>query len=880
MSFIGIATAAAKRGLAVYPTLPGERGPCKGSPPGWTTGATTDAEQIAEWAAKWPDYNVICVANPATSIVLDIDDPELAAKRGFPFGECENTLWVRTPGGGLHIHFSAGRYAIQIDRNRNIKLDGDLAVEYKYRAASVAAPGTVRADGGRYLIERDNQKEPIPLSVMTWLLEHSEPVRTGKTRGIPVHEDFDFDLLTDFFDVDIVDVSGIWYTPRYCPIKGDWHTNSGKPDFGAAGFAWDEDNRTLGWKDHAQSCDGANMNVKQVIEFLEEQKGEEYPYPLFADPRLHELSESDWVDMGDTEDTLGSPAAPAKKEKKIKTVDEIKTQIDEIMMLPSKPTKSSPEFMPERQKYRAVSTLIFEHMKATGRFYNCGNVMTWVDGEKREVIQVIEGSPAFQRKLIDYGVYPADKVSKAVGPFLGACATDFSTNTVYTIGNYDRAKHVLYVNEYDGKFLRIDCDGRVERCANGDHNMLFADGKAGQCVPLCADVDKVNAELESFEFAATAKGLQPGGVLQSEVLDTINYSEEGVGRENAQIILMTAILALFFHERIPSNPFIYLYGPGASMKSSIAQKIGKLLQGPYFRVTPATDEVDELKILAMNKPFLVLDEANNVKKLTNALKSIATGSMDSRRELYTTANMRETPYQARIWMTANTASLTNETISSRLMIIDAGARTEQNPYRSEFYLEWPREKRNEIWTELVQRLALVMWKLTYADQTGEGDLNVSHRMSSFFVFGQTVARQEGWEDKFLAAMRAMALRQEGASAEGNEIVDVILSLPASYNGELKSATEWAKLLPHVVPEDNVELRRNCARPGWVRYQFTSNVTVLGSRCGMKTKQKINAQKNKTNVYSFAYCAGKEQLLTDEDESSTAAVRSSEVDEVM
>jgi hypothetical protein len=82
------------------------------------------------------------------------------------------------------------------------------------------------------------------------------------------------------------------------------------------------------------------------------------------------------------------------------------------------------------------------------------------------------------------------------------------------------------------------------------------------------------------------------------------------------------------------------------------------------------------------------------------------------------------------------------------------------------------------------------------------------------------------------------------------------------------------------PEDNVELRRNCARPGWVRYQFTSNVTVLGSRCGMKTKQKINAQKNKTNVYSFTYCAGKEQLLPDEDESSTAAVRSSEADEVM
>jgi hypothetical protein len=348
---------------------------------------------------------------------------------------------------------------------------------------------------------------------------------------------------------------------------------------------------------------------------------------------------------------------------------------------------------------------------------------------------------------------------------------------------------------------------------------------------------------------------------------------------------MTAILALFFHERIPSNPFIYLYGPGASMKSSIAQKVGKLLQGPNFRVTPATDEVDELKILAMNKPFLVLDEANNVKKLTNALKSIATGSMDSRRELYTTANIRETPYQARIWMTANTASLTNETISSRLMIIDAGARTEKDPYRSEFYLEWPQEKRNAIWTELVQRLALVMWKLSYADHTGAGDLNVSHRMSSFFVFGQTVARQEGWEGKFRTTMDAMTRRQEGASMEGNDIVDLILSLPASYNNEFKTATEWAQILSHTVPEDNVELRRNAARPGWVRYQFTSNVRTLSNCTGMVVKQRVNAQKNKVNVYAFTMCAGKEPLLSDDEtgengESSTTASRGHDHEEVL
>ena len=149
-TFLEIALAAAELGLAVYPTEPGERGPKGMRATGWTTGASTDPAQIEKWAKQWPDSNCIVVANPSTSIVLDIDNPELAAKHGFPFHDCEPTLWIRTPGKGLHLHFDAGRFANQITSNRGIKLDGELAVEYKYRGSSVAAPGTVRADRGRY----------------------------------------------------------------------------------------------------------------------------------------------------------------------------------------------------------------------------------------------------------------------------------------------------------------------------------------------------------------------------------------------------------------------------------------------------------------------------------------------------------------------------------------------------------------------------------------------------------------------------------------------------------------------------------------------------------------------------------------------------------
>ncbi len=219
-------------------------------------------------------------------------------------------------------------------------------------------------------------------------------------------------------------------------------------------------------------------------------------------------------------------------------------------------------------------------------------------------------------------------------------------------------------------------------------------------------------------------------------------------------------------------------------------------------------------------------------------------------------------------MTANTASLTNETISARMMIIDAAQRTEAEPYRSEHYLEWKPELRNAIWTELIGRLRTVMCELAQADAKGEGDLAVSHRMSSFFVFGRTLARVEDWEDRFLMAMLAMENRQMGASAEDSEIAHLILKLPASYNVEykdgkmvgLRSAEEWAQILGQVVPEANAELARKVARPGWVRYMFQANTKVLTNECGLRISTTTTKAKNKIKVYGFTKCTGSQPLM--------------------
>jgi hypothetical protein len=203
-----------------------------------------------------------------------------------------------------------------------------------------------------------------------------------------------------------------------------------------------------------------------------------------------------------------------------------------------------------------------------------------------------------------------------------------------------------------------------------------------------------------------------------------------------------------------------------------------------------------------------------------------------------------------------------------MMIVDAAERTEEEPYRAEHYLRLSRKQRDDIWTEIVGRLASVMRSLAAADAAGEGDISVSHRMSSFFVMGRTVARREGWETEFLLAMNAMGERQTGAAAESNDIAYVISRLPPTYNiksvnGKMegyRTAEQWAELLPFAVPMSNVELSRKCSRPGWVRYQFKSNQHVLEKVCGMKIGSTTTPTKNKVKLYGFTKCAGRDDVL--------------------
>lgn len=511
------------------------------------------------------------------------------------------------------------------------------------------------------------------------------------------------------------------------------------------------------------------------------------------------------------------------------------------------------------QKQTDVAEAIYVSLQRTGQIYNCGGAAAWVDSETRKVLEIVPNSAKTSALLIDYGIMPETALARIVGRYIEAMATSTAKKaTIYTLAFYDRSARALYLNEHDTHFLKITADG-IQKMQNSDDDMLFADGE-DTCEPLQADLAGAVDQAKKPALSGLEDSL-----LEKYIFSELKYPDHGIGRQNARLILSLAVLGLFLRELMRQYPNVYFVGPGASLKTSLAWKIGLLLVGNKFNPTSAKTDENEVRNLLINRPFVVIDEANNLSKLENLMRMAVTGGEDTRRKLYTTDTMQTKPFQARLWMTANTDSLTNEANASRQIIIDAGARAEDKPYRSTRFVFGDFGKmRNAIWTELVGRLTAVVYEIQQSDSAGTGDLSVASRLSDFFVIGHTLAAAAGLDAEMDQAESALRERQERMADEGNEFLYLLRTLPISYNARLlpsqnggdptlngaRTLGQWQSIIHTHVAETNRELKAKAARLAWVRYQFQHNEHILRDKLGMVRGETRNNYGKRVATYAF------------------------------
>jgi Bifunctional DNA primase/polymerase, N-terminal/AAA domain len=153
MSLLEAALAWAGRGFRVFPLAPGTKIPPKDF--AWKAEATTDPARLTAWWSADPSYN-IGVATGGGLVVVDVDTRVDGARGALLALDLpDDTLTVRTPGGGFHLYYLGDDVA-----NSAGKLG--RGIDVRGVGGYVVAPGSYFADSdgakgykGHYALERD-----------------------------------------------------------------------------------------------------------------------------------------------------------------------------------------------------------------------------------------------------------------------------------------------------------------------------------------------------------------------------------------------------------------------------------------------------------------------------------------------------------------------------------------------------------------------------------------------------------------------------------------------------------------------------------------------------------------------------------------------------
>lgn len=171
MTFLEIASPLAKMGIPVTPLLPLTKDAFL---PGFQKSATTDLQQIKEWAATYPQHNAGCVARAEEGGVwfFEVDSPEVIPRLEKQTGQMlPQTFKVRSRPGRGHFYFRHTKASMAMG---NFSQTYVIGQDWSARANNmyVVGPGSIHPDTKQpyTALNWDTPIAEAPDWFITWLL--------------------------------------------------------------------------------------------------------------------------------------------------------------------------------------------------------------------------------------------------------------------------------------------------------------------------------------------------------------------------------------------------------------------------------------------------------------------------------------------------------------------------------------------------------------------------------------------------------------------------------------------------------------------------------------------------------------------------------------
>lgn len=474
------------------------------------------------------------------------------------------------------------------------------------------------------------------------------------------------------------------------------------------------------------------------------------------------------------------------------------------------------------EKKRVIAAVVTNDLQDNGRLINPVKENAYYFDE-REVRVYPLHSPDFEAMLQDRYDLLGDDEGRAIIDRIERVATrEGEEAAVHDLFHWDETAEQLYIHDRAGGYYAIDRAG-IAHHENGENGVFFLpnDGDRLEYIP---PADRPSGAIDIPGERPDAD--QSREAYRRVLVNRANFIDGGGLSPADQRILFDLYLhALPFGAVIPEKPILAFQGVKASGKTGTQRMLGQFLCQPSWDVRHLNSQ-DDFWTAVTNNPFVAFDQLDTIPDwLNDALASVATGTLHTKRKLYTTNE--EAHYKPKCWAAINSREpqYNRDDVTSRLIIFTFGPLDKK--YGRRAFNKPLREYHQVLWSQYLDTLEQVVGQIT-----ADHDYNPSSlRVADWVHIAKAAAEPLGYDHETVHELaNRLEVQQASFTLDDDPSYRALRALKRDLrgNGLEANAEGLHENLQEKANEEQIDYNRNHhSLSMWISHHRDELKTLLG-----------------------------------------------------
>jgi len=487
-----------------------------------------------------------------------------------------------------------------------------------------------------------------------------------------------------------------------------------------------------------------------------------------------------------------------------------------------------------------VAQLIIKTIEELGKIFVSNHKYYLFLKDEKEIIPLLEDSRTLKNLLTKWGINASEGLYRFVLQELFAYSTENAIDVeIHKFAYYDSENFILYLYNTPKSILRITED-TISTIENGDEGVLFE-------------------ELPNYQPFQIINFDKDKNYLLEFIIRDLNLDDSNPDI-NPRTLLELWFYSLFFESIMPTKPLLVTIGEKGSGKTSILERMGKLLMGEKFGVTSTTPDYKNLITLITNNYLIVLDNMDSpTTQINDTLARISTGQVVMVRDYYTTNTQVEYEVKCYVALTSRKPHFTRDDVADRLVCIFLG-RFDNNGFRAQNRLNKKTATvRDEAMSYVVSNLQKIIKNLKK-----NNDKTYKHvfRIADFADFALRSADNESEQKTLNNLFSALAQQQKDFATQDDIIYTLLKEIVSDKSNQCQkfSAADLYKKFKHEAEELELERFFNSI------YSSPKALTthLMNIKSNVANELIIRRQKGHGNNYYYSFIRVNDSPLSPEE----------------